>query len=913
MISGYKGMFIVALSLAVISSLAAVASREGITFEGRTLTLLGLGIALVVTGAVLVKSRGWLNYKINKHEKPIESENELAKLLGIKSITPKGNHILTVSEKNTKVGHAYVRITEVPYVIDDLDKDRKFYFVQNFVRLLSNLNFTFEIIPRMSPIPKEWYLKDISSKISDLRLTLEAEGNVADPSRQARLKRLEKLAQRLLEGEGARDVGFLLHVMAEGKDESEIAREIDSNVKTLMSTLQSGLGIDAKRLQNHEMLKAVREFFPACGMTKVSKPSRMLTWDLAYLVPLTKPKLPPVSKLLEGAYLGRTSGDAPVFIGLSKYINPHVTVLGETGGGKSTTVKSLLSREHDLHETNILIIDFAGEYKDWVISRGGKVIDAQNVTIDPFDLGPLSLANKIQQLTDAFAGACDFNTTNQKRMFAQYVARAYEKKGYRKDDPTTWKNPTPTLAEVVKLIESDVYKATEQRQNILTSIVDKLVPLAEGTFGIFGKSKISYQDLMNGFVCVDLSGIASEQVQNLVAYVVLQYVDSTMRIAGERKQIKLILVLDEAWKLCKHEDSIPVKIIKEGRKYGYSLFVSSQDLGDTAEPILSNAGTAVIHRTDNPRYTEFFRHKYGLTESEVMRLKNLPVGEALLKLSIDPRPFFVRVEMETVESTSCGTTVDVSLVEEPSFTVQVQNNMKSDYSDQSVPTQAPIGKFENILTQPNPDNTPVPSRQTHIQSPILSLTATKLLKNAASDPTLKVTEHYAKLGLSPSQGDKAKQELEKLQLIEAKEMPRVEGEGRWGKILALTDKGRRFLGTSKSRRFGGNLHENLLAVIAKRFREEGHAVDIEFPLGEGKLTDMVVDEKVAIELETRDFNIENITKNLKHGFEKVIILCLSKGQSEKFRKKLGEHNISDSRILVTEVSSYLHWEVEADD
>src|SRR6266568_7297514 len=123
-----------------------------------------------------------------------------------------------------------------------------------------------------------------------------------------------------------------------------------------------------------------------------------------------------------------------------------------------------------------------------------------------------------------------------------------------------------------------------------------------------------------------------------------------MRTNGTQSKVRLVIALDEAWKLCRSESSLPVTIVKEGRKFGYALLVSSQDAtADLAESILANAGTTVIFRTQHPKYLNFFKSAYGLNEQEISRVQNLSVGEALFKLSDDPRPFFVKIEMEEIE------------------------------------------------------------------------------------------------------------------------------------------------------------------------------------------------------------------------------------------------------------------------
>src|SRR3989442_2665967 len=155
----------------------------------------------------------------------------------------------------------------------------------------------------MLTIPADLYLHEIQKKIDDLRLTLSAEGSVANPRRQARLKQLEKQAARLLEGEGVRDVTILVHIFVEGKNESAILNQLEINARTLASALESGLNVRAFRLKDSEMMEVLRRFFPASVKLMPAKPVRMFCWNLAYLFPLTGRKLPPLEKLLIGVYL----------------------------------------------------------------------------------------------------------------------------------------------------------------------------------------------------------------------------------------------------------------------------------------------------------------------------------------------------------------------------------------------------------------------------------------------------------------------------------------------------------------------------------------------------------------------------------------------------------------------------------
>src|SRR5947209_16987634 len=144
------------------------------------------------------------------------------------------------------------------------------------------------------------------------------------------------------------------------------------------------------------MYSTVKEFFRASSVVSPSKTFRVLTWDLAYLVPLTRPRLPPFEKMLTGVYIGRTYGGMPACLDLNSYSNPHGCCVGASGAGKSTFIKTFLTRCHDLEQIPIMIIDYAGEYREWIRSRNGTVIDMSVDTINPFELGSSTLADRIR-------------------------------------------------------------------------------------------------------------------------------------------------------------------------------------------------------------------------------------------------------------------------------------------------------------------------------------------------------------------------------------------------------------------------------------------------------------------------------------------------------------------------------------
>ncbi len=75
----------------------------------------------------------------------------------------------------------------------------------------------------------------------------------------------------------------------------------------------------------------------------------------------------------EGVYLGRTSiYKIPLMLDLRATVNPHISILGISGAGKSYMLKNLMIREVVYNSANVLILDWNGEYSDTVHFLGGN-------------------------------------------------------------------------------------------------------------------------------------------------------------------------------------------------------------------------------------------------------------------------------------------------------------------------------------------------------------------------------------------------------------------------------------------------------------------------------------------------------------------------------------------------------------
>jgi DNA helicase HerA-like ATPase len=96
----------------------------------------------------------------------------------------------------------------------------------------------------------------------------------------------------------------------------------------------------------------------------------------------------------------------------------------------------------------------------------------------------------------------------------------------------------------------------------------------------------------------DLSRYPQEEVKLTAGSFILKKIYNEMFLWGKSERLRLSLILDEAHRLAS-DPTIP-KLMKEGRKYGVSLLLASQNLDDFAPEVVQNAGLRVAFRNNHP-------------------------------------------------------------------------------------------------------------------------------------------------------------------------------------------------------------------------------------------------------------------------------------------------------------------------
>jgi len=337
----------------------------------------------------------------------------------------------------------------------------------------------------------------------------------------------------------------------------------------------------------------------------------------------------------------------------NRVMHTNTGIIGTMGTGKTQFTKSLISQLISSADKNIgdeklgiLIFDYKGDYikDDFVNATKARVLEPYHLPYNPLALDatdqskpmlPLHTANDIKEtISNAF------NLGNvQKQKLRDVIVEAYESKGVFKGNKDSWLRSAPTLGDVC-----DIYLGNET--NSQDSLYAAISNLSE--FEIFEPDTAKTQSLytlIQGVVVINLSGY-DESIQNLIVAITLDAFYTQMQrhghslINGHKRQLKKMILVDEADNFLSKNFTSIRKILKEGREFGVGTILSTQFLNHfaTSENEYSNyILTWVIHRVNEIKIKEvdslFSLETKQQRENLIKTIKGLEKHQSIVNLA----------------------------------------------------------------------------------------------------------------------------------------------------------------------------------------------------------------------------------------------------------------------------------------
>ncbi len=384
---------------------------------------------------------------------------------------------------------------------------------------------------------------------------------------------------------------------------------------------------------------------------------------------LTYPPEPPLEVLFDdptnSIYVGKTKiFHVPFHWTYKNVANPHIAVVGISGSGKSYFIKTFLLRAAFTWNSNALIIDWAGEYKDWVKQTGGTVVGlGRGSYLNLLDLGGMKPYDRIKQVMRTLELLTDvMNYPEQRRLTEQAIEKAYIENKFRMDareqkDELGKPLEPPTLKDVLRILTEQAQVGSYEFPAELENAMYRLRQFTKPGEDFFAQQSTVKLDVLvsSGLVDLDLSGLPDETSRALAALTILQFIKEKMRLSGAldeaaSKGLRLLIVLDEAWKIGKDENSDAVMIVREGRKYNFGMIIASQNPTDISEAIFSNVGTTFILKVKFERFLDYLQGSLNFSNYMREEITRLGVGQCAVNLSLTlPTPYPPTFLIEKIE------------------------------------------------------------------------------------------------------------------------------------------------------------------------------------------------------------------------------------------------------------------------
>lgn len=615
-------------------------------------------------------------------------------------------------------------------------------------------------------------------------------------------------------------------------------------------------------------------------------------------------------------YIDNQGKTYPFYLRESEMIK-HLLFLGASGSGKSNLVLLLVTQLLP-NGKPFLIIDWKRNYRDLlafpettgydilVFTVGRDVCPFHfNALIPPAGTSPhVWLAKMIEIISHAY-----FLGEGVMYILSKAIDAVYKEFNVY-NGCKVW----PTFRNVLHYIEN--YECKGRETQWLASALRAVAMLCFGEMDrTLNTGHYSIDQLLEKNVVLEVDPL-TDSAKIFLTEALLLWIHHYRMAEGKREEWKHTTVIEEAHHILSRKlqmisgtETITDIILREIREFGESLIIVDQDPSLLSVPALGNTYTTVCLNLKAGNDINVMRSVLNLDFQDKGFLSKLGVGQAIVKLQGRwPDPFLVQIPRVNITK---GRITDEDLQNKMTkFYEELERSRPemelAEESRLKIPTikrEEKKRKIETIETE-NEEQTERRTNKLEILAE-LSEDERRLLIDIHENEISQVGKRYERLGLNTYQGNKAQQALVTKELIKAVKLPSFEKRGYWGKTFELTEKGKKVVAAlgysipdTETLRRGGLQHRHLIKLIAGKLQQEGHQVTEEAPVGDGKTTDLLIDAKIAIEVER---SLDNIVANVKKNLAKdltVVVACSAEADRLQAEKLLRDSGLIDQVTIV---------------
>lgn len=256
-----KIKFFIAMALAGPSLILITITNKGIEPSIEVIIIVALMLGAVGFSILLFKQRKNLLFARSVKEKPKTVVDAATRTLcGFQKFVAYNDYVIFESPSGKLTGHAYIQLENLPYGIEQMDKETQFNITSSFSRLLGTFNHPFTYMPICRPVNRKKFMDGIQKKIHNIRIT-NSVSKVPDPKNEIEEKRMMELLKRLTEGENPMDILWIVQIRESRRTVAEIKAKLDSYAESMIDSLSVIHSVSARRLSHAEMIEAFQNYF----------------------------------------------------------------------------------------------------------------------------------------------------------------------------------------------------------------------------------------------------------------------------------------------------------------------------------------------------------------------------------------------------------------------------------------------------------------------------------------------------------------------------------------------------------------------------------------------------------------------------------------------------------------------------
>lgn len=294
--------------------------------------------------------------------------------------------------------------------------------------------------------------------------------------------------------------------------------------------------------------------------------------------------------------------------------NPHISISGETGSGKTQAIKAIL---HEFLPQGLpaLILDFKDDY-----SRADYA-DAEGFSVHDASLGSLPF-NPMVPPVDPQSGRV--NPTAHMHELGGMLQRIYklgDQQAYQLREAMKETYAINGVGTRPFIPQSDQkYLPFEAIRDVLVreeaqTLLGRLSPIFDLALFSEGDAAQTLSNLLTSPTVIRLSQLPGDQVKNAVAEFFLMALDSFLKRREHPHRLERLVVLDEAWRVTNSPFLRP--LLREGRAYGLGVILASQFPRDLPDEVAGSTATRLfLSQTKAEEVREIQRTLVGKTSGQ---------------------------------------------------------------------------------------------------------------------------------------------------------------------------------------------------------------------------------------------------------------------------------------------------------